>query len=582
VHALTDAFAPAYMQRAWFELALLSVSAGVLGVFVVLRRLAFATHALGVGTFPGVVVAFGLGAAAFAGGLIAALACAGLIAALQRRRDLDAPAATGIVLVAALALGALLVSDVFSTGAQVDSLLFGSVLGVTDGDLARSGAMAAVALVAVLLLGRAWLLVAFDRENAPALGFSPGRLDLALLGVLALAVVASVDAVGSLLVSALFVVPAGLARLLVGRLVPLVVTSVVVTLVLSTGGLLLSYHTGAPPGATIAALAAGAFIAVFVLRALAEPRRRRLALAGAVAAGVLVAAGCGGGSGASGPAPQTAAALQVAATTTQVADWVREVGGSNVDVTQLLEPNVDPHDFEPTPKDLAAVADADIVFASGAGLDTQIDDAIQNIHLVQVVPVAPTSSLRPAALAHGGGGGSVDPHFWGDPTLVIQAVGTIERALAERAPGSAATFRSNADRYVAKLRALDSELKRTFDAVPRERRKLVTDHDAFGYLAARYGIDIVGAAIPSTSTSAQANARETAALIDTIRREGVHAVFSEPSVDSKVVKQIGSETGAAVIPDLYADTLGPPGSGASTYLEMMRHNARVLVEGFNR
>jgi len=111
---------------------------------------------------------------------------------------------------------------------------------------------------------------------------------------------------------------------------------------------------------------------------------------------------------------------------------------------------------------------------------------------------------------------------------------------------------------------------------------MVTDHDAFGYLAARYRIDVVGAAIPSTSTAAEPNAKDTARLIDTIRAEGVCTVFSEKSVDPKLVRAIARESGAEVSPDLYGDTLGPPGSDAATYVGMMRHNARALVAGFRR
>jgi ABC-type Zn uptake system ZnuABC Zn-binding protein ZnuA/ABC-type Mn2+/Zn2+ transport system permease subunit len=578
MHLLTDPFQPVFMQRAWIQLALLSVPAGSLGAFVVLRRLAFAAHALGVGTFPGVVVATGLGVTAFGGGLVAALLMALAIAVLGRRRDLDAPAATGLVLAAALGLGSLLVSGVFASGVEVDSLLFGSPLGVSEADLARSGAVAFVCAGAAALLGRPWLLVAFDRENAPAFGYSPGPLDLALLGLLAIAVVASVDAVGSLLVSTLFVVPAALARLFVRRLVPLALVSVALTLALVTGGLIVSFHSGAPPGATIAALAAAAFLAAFAARALAEPRRRRLVLAGGAAALAVLVAGCGGAEEPGAASSGSRAALRVAATTPQVADWVRQVGGASIAVTELMPPNVDPHEFEPTPEDLTAASGAAVIFASGAGLDTRLEDALRSVDGVAVVEVAPAAKLRPAALGEGG----VDPHFWHDPTLVVDAVRTIERTLIERAPADAAAFRRNATRYVMQLRGLDAELKRDFGAVPAARRKMVTDHDAFGYLAARYGITIVGAAIPSPSTAAQANGRETAELIDTIRREGVHAVFSEISVDSRLIRQIASETGAVVIPDLYGDTLGPPGSGAATYLGMMRHNARVLIDGFSR
>jgi ABC-type Mn2+/Zn2+ transport system permease subunit len=273
MHWLTDAFTPVYMQRALLELALLAIPAGALGAFVVLRRLAFATHALGVGTFPGSVVAFGIGVSAFLGGLVAALAAAAALALLTRRRDLDAPAATGLVLAGALALGTLLVSDVYRSGVRVDTLLVGSLLGVADADLVRSAIVALLALAALFVLGRPWLVVAFDRAAAPALGFRPLPLDLALLAVLALAVVATVDAVGSLLVSSLLVVPAATARLYAIRLLPLVLLSSGIALAASVVGLWAAWQTDAPPGATVAAVAAGGFVLASAGRGL----QRRLA-----------------------------------------------------------------------------------------------------------------------------------------------------------------------------------------------------------------------------------------------------------------------------------------------------------------
>ncbi len=278
---LLDPFRPLFMQHALEELALLAVVGGALGTFVVLRRLAFTTHALGVGTFPGAVAAYALGGSAFLGGLAAALVLALLLALLQRRGDLDAPAATGLLMAGALALGSLLVSNVVQAGPQVDTLLFGSLLGVGSGDVLRSAAVAAIAIVAVLLLGRVWLLVAFDRQNAPALGFRPGRYDVALFVVLALTTVASVDAVGGLLVSALLVVPAATARLFVDRLVPLLAASALLALALAVVGLWLGYRLDAPPGATVAAAAAVTFVLAFAgseLSALARrPRIRTVA-----------------------------------------------------------------------------------------------------------------------------------------------------------------------------------------------------------------------------------------------------------------------------------------------------------------
>jgi ABC-type Mn2+/Zn2+ transport system permease subunit len=275
MHALIAPFEPVFMQRALLELALLAIPAGALGAFVVLRGLAFTTHALGIGAFPGAVVAYGIGVSAFGGGLVAALVLALALVLLQRRRELDAAAATGLLLAGALALGSLLVSNVFAAGPQVDTLLFGSLFGVGRDDIVRTAVVAAAALAGFVLLGRPWLVVAFDREQAPALGFRPAPFDAALFLLLAAAVVAAVDAVGSLLVSAMLVVPALAARLLARRLVPLAVLGGTLALVAGAVGLWLAYRLDAPPGATVAAVAAALFVAASAangLRAAAAAR----------------------------------------------------------------------------------------------------------------------------------------------------------------------------------------------------------------------------------------------------------------------------------------------------------------------
>jgi ABC-type Zn uptake system ZnuABC Zn-binding protein ZnuA len=179
-----------------------------------------------------------------------------------------------------------------------------------------------------------------------------------------------------------------------------------------------------------------------------------------------------------------------------------------------------------------------------------------------------------------GEAGGPDPHFWQDPTLVKKSVANIAAELTKVDPGGAAGYEARATDYTAQLDDLDTELKTAYGAVPPERRKMVTDHDAFNYLARRYRITLVGAVIPSLSTAAEPSARETAKLIDTIKSEGVCAVFSESSVDPKLGRQVAEESGATIYPDLYGDTLGPKGSDGATYLGMMRHNQKVLVKGF--
>ena len=217
-----------YVQRALVELLLLAVLAGVLGSWIVLRRLAFYTHAVGTATFPGLVVAGPWGVAPQLTALVAALGFGAALERLARARRLDAGAATGLLLVAALAGGIVLASDVYEAGAGVDRLLFGSLISLSERDVWLTAAAVALALAVHAAMRRAWLATGFDPGSARSLGVRSAPADLALLGAIAVAVVVSLDAVGALLVAVVLVVPAATVRLLARD---------VRTLQLGTGGL---------------------------------------------------------------------------------------------------------------------------------------------------------------------------------------------------------------------------------------------------------------------------------------------------------------------------------------------------------
>lgn len=246
-------------RRALLELALLAVAGGVAGAFVVLRRLAFFSHAVGSATFPGLVLA----EAASVSPRIAAIGvAAGYAGATERagRHGRDAgDAATALVLVAALGLGIVLASDVFESGAAVDRLLFGSAIALDDGDLVFAAAAALLALVSVAALSRAWTAAAFDPAGASALGVPLARVDLALLGLVALVAAAALPAVGALLVTSLLAMPAAIARLFARRVNVLVGAAVAVAAVQAVLGLYLSVWLDVPPGPAVAVLGAGAY-----------------------------------------------------------------------------------------------------------------------------------------------------------------------------------------------------------------------------------------------------------------------------------------------------------------------------------
>jgi manganese/iron transport system permease protein len=286
-----------FVQRGLIEVWILAIPAGLLGTWIVLRGLAFFSHAVGTAAFPGLVLADGLGFAAPLGAFGAAIAFTVGTSVLRGRRG-GHDAAVALTLVGCLAGGVLLASDVFGSGSNIETLLFGSLLLVDGGDLALAGGVAGLTLVVSALIGQHWLRTGFDPTLAGGGGPSPGVFDAVLLGLVALASIAALTVVGTLLVTALFLVPAVTARLLTDRLVSWQLLSVALVALEGTLGLWLSVKTNAPPGATIACVAGAAFVVVALVRSL--PRSPRALAAAAFGVLALFGAGCAGTSGGGG------------------------------------------------------------------------------------------------------------------------------------------------------------------------------------------------------------------------------------------------------------------------------------------
>jgi ABC-type Zn uptake system ZnuABC Zn-binding protein ZnuA/ABC-type Mn2+/Zn2+ transport system permease subunit len=536
----------AFVQRGLWEVLLLSAAAGLIGTWIVLRGLAFYAHAIGTATFPGLVVADGVGFAPLIGAFGTAAVFALAVAFLGRRRRDEYQSFTALVLVGALALGVILASDVFHSGSNVETLLFGSLLLIGDRDLVLAAAASATAIVATMALGRRWLAAGFDPATARALGARSALPEVLLLVLVAITVVASLATLGALLVSALLVLPAATARLWTRTLGAWQLASIALAAAEGTAGLWLAVQANVPPGAAIAVVAG----AVFALAAI--PR-----VAPVLAASTLLLAGCG----------STVNHASVVATTTQIGDWTRVVAGDAVSVHQILQPNTDPHEYEPRPADVQTTSGAKLVLENGDGLDHWMAKVVSSagghpgvVDLGKVVPVKR----------------SHDPHWWHDPRNAEAAVTAIRDALVRAEPGSESTFRRNAAAYEKRLRVLDRSIATCFARIPSAERKLVTDHDAFGYFAQRYGIKIVGAVIPSLTTAAQPSAGDTAKLIALVRREHVRAIFPESSINPRLAQTVARATGAASSYTLYGDTLGL----GQTYLEMERANADRMIRGF--
>jgi ABC-type Zn uptake system ZnuABC Zn-binding protein ZnuA/ABC-type Mn2+/Zn2+ transport system permease subunit len=562
-----DVFTLPFVQRGVWEILLLAVGAGLIGTWIVLRGLAFYAHAVGTATFPGLVLADGLGFATALGAAgTGALVAIGVGALARGDRSDDAreryDATTALVLCGALALGVILASDVFESGTNIETLLFGSLLVIDDGDLVLAAAASAVTLVCSLLLGPRWVLSGFDPAAARALGARSAVPDIVLLALVALVAVSVLSAVGALLATALIVVPAATTRLLVTRLRSWQLATIALVALEGVGGLWLSVETNAPPGATIAVLGGIVFVAAALLRAYGPRRVGAVAVAGALVAGV---AGCHDTTGASEPDRVT-----VVATTTQLADMARAVGGDDVRVVQLLQPNSDPHEYEPRPHDLRVAADAKLMIVSGDGLDAWAKKVAEQAGIED--EVVDVGKGRPVTI-------DGDPHWWQDPSNAAFAASKIALALVDRAHQNVDRVKQRGVAYVAAVGRLDREIAACLRRVPAAQRKLVSDHDAFGYFARRYDIAVIGAVIPATTTKAQASAGELSALARTVQRAGVRAIFPESSLNPRLAEAVARRTGATVGGTLYADSLGAKGTRGATYLGSMRANADAVARG---
>ena len=327
-------------------------------------------------------------------------------------------------------------------------------------------------------------------------------------------------------------------------------------------------------------------------------RIRNTRSAAAVLAGmmaVLAAASCGGSESPSQAAPSGSGAKKatVVATTTQVADFARNIGGDKITVNQILKPNVDAHDYEASPADIQALAQADLVIKNGVGLEAFLERAISSSGFsgtvvdaskgVTIREGAPEEAHEEGEEAHEGeeeAHAEGDPHIWHNPQNVVVMSRNIAAALAAKDPANKATFDQNLATYTRKLQQLDTWITQQINTIPADQRKLVTNHDAFGYYIDRYRLTFVGAIIPSFDTTAELSAKSLNDLVTKIKATGVKAIFSESSLPPKTAQTIGAQAGVTVEAgedSLYGDSLGPPGSSGGTYLDMERHNTTTIV-----
>lgn len=285
------------------------------------------------------------------------------------------------------------------------------------------------------------------------------------------------------------------------------------------------------------------------------------------------------------PTPVPQATLKVLATESFLADVAQNVAGKRLKVDTLIPSGVDPHTFEPTPADVRRVADSRVLIANGAGLEEFLDKLLANAGGTRLV-IEASAGLKSREAKHdekvetgtGHHHHEADPHFWLDPNHVIKYVENIRDGLSQADPAGAATYKANADAYIAQLKELDKWIAEQVKALPPERRLLVTNHESFGYFADRYGFEIVGTIMPSVSTEASPSAQQLAALINQIKTAKVKAIFLETGTNPQLAKQIAQETGVKVVMELYTHSLTDAKGPAPTYLAMMKYNTQTIVD----
>jgi manganese/zinc/iron transport system substrate-binding protein len=305
-----------------------------------------------------------------------------------------------------------------------------------------------------------------------------------------------------------------------------------------------------------------------------------LAVVAAVSA-ALFAAGCGGSGGGSGEALAEGERIQATTTTTMVTDLVREVGGEEVEVTGLMGPGVDPHLYRASQGDVGALQEADVVFYNGLFLEGRMEDVLEQVGQ-QKPAVAVTEGIPEERLLE-----SVeyedqyDPHVWFDVTLWKQAVDPVVEQLSELRPDAAATFERNAEAYKKELDELHAHVEAKMSSIPEERRVLVTAHDAFRYFGRQYGVEVRG--LQGISTEAEAGARDVQQLAEYLAENRIPAIFVESSVSAQSIEAVQAAArdrgwDVGIGGQLYSDALGEPGSGADTYVGMVRANVQTIKE----
>ena len=273
-----------------------------------------------------------------------------------------------------------------------------------------------------------------------------------------------------------------------------------------------------------------------------------------------------------------AAKPSVVATTTQIEDVARLIGGDEIDVIGLMPRDADPHSFEPTPQDVGKVSNAKLILENGVGLEGWVGELVKNASGNQPVVVVSNGVKIDKISSQFGDGTTPDPHIWMSPINMIVVTDNIVTHLSKIDPAYAAKFKQRGEKYKTELRALDKWAAIRLAKVPPANRKLVTTHDAMGYFAKRYGFTILGTVIPGPDADAETSAQQLAALIQKIKAAKVPAIFAEASLNPKWIDQVAGETNVKVVHDLQIGALGQVGQSNGTYIGFFRADVEKIAE----
>jgi len=280
--------------------------------------------------------------------------------------------------------------------------------------------------------------------------------------------------------------------------------------------------------------------------------------------------------------------LQVVVVESFLADIVHNIAGERLEVETLMPSGLDPHSFEPTPKDVAKISDSDILFINGAGLEEWLEDIIENLPEDQLIITASAGLESRIETEEGHEEGEVveevdehdheyDPHFWLNPLLVVKYVENIRDGLIRIDPEGSALYTANAETYIQQLIELDQYIEEKITQIPVDRRLIVTNHESFGYFADRYGFTIVGTILKSVSSGASPSALQMAELVDQMRSSGASAIFMETGSNPELAEQLSNETGIKVVYDLYTHSISEEGGNAPNYIELMKYNVEQII-----